>query len=163
MKGTHPHPQCQRPGKTVCQGGRAGPRLGLFSSGKNSWRQRRLWCLCEPHGKVVLMCVEGQASREREERPTRSPQSDCVKVSQHSLQQDVIKNQPRGAGALTQWLRALWHTAFAEDPSSVLSAYINQLTTACNSESRESNASGLHEHLHSRVHMHTRTCTRKCN
>lgn len=46
---------------------------------------------------------------------------------------------------MAQQLRG--HTAVREDPSLIPSSHIRQLTTACNSSSRVSEASSLHEHL----------------
>lgn len=51
LKGTHPHPQCQRPRERACNAAELGP----------GWRQRGLMGQCEPHGQVLL-CVERQAS-----------------------------------------------------------------------------------------------------
>lgn len=86
----------------------------------------------------MCVCVGGvrQVVKERRDlQIIRSSQSDYVKTSQHSSQEDVVQTQLRGAGGLTQWLRV--HAAFAEDPSSILSTYFNQPITPCNSESRE--------------------------
>ena len=53
--------------------------------------------------------------------------------------------------------------ALLENPSSIPSTHVRQLTITCHSSSRASNAFGLHRHLHSHVcvlmHTHTHTHT----
>jgi hypothetical protein len=62
------------------------------------------------------------------------------------------------AGRMAQCLRVF--AALAEDPGSILSTHVWQLTTACNSSSRESSAlSGLLVTYTLVVFIYAETCT----
>lgn len=60
-----------------------------------------------------------------------------------------------GAGEMAYQLRS-W-TTLAEDPNWIPSTHTRWLTTTCNWNSKGSDTSGLHRHLHSCVPTHTET------